>query len=217
MTESNQARALLFTLPQQEEIEAAQRLCCGRSCSACETPAGFAWRKRAVDLSALVEMAVRRELTAGERRAVELHWYGGLSITETAAQLSVALPTASTTLQRAQRKIEQALYYAVQYQHDVASSALVPLAVRRALAVAAARHASPDTVGGRLRALREREALSPAAAAVQAGFYPARLAALECGRAQLRAEELLRLSAFYQVPMEWIMKGADQNDAIHAL
>ncbi|MBR2731486.1 MAG: transcriptional regulator [Clostridia bacterium] len=210
-------RALLFTTPQREEIEAAQRACCGRCCSACEAPAAYAWRKRAVDLSALVDQAIRSELTAPERQALLLHWYRGLSVSDTAQALGVSRPTASVTLRRAQQKLEQVLQYVVQYQHDVTSSALVPLAVRRAAVVAAARAGMPDAVGERLRVLREREAIALSDAAALSGVAQERLASIEAGQAQLSAAELLRLSAFYQVPADFLLKGVDQNDGDVAL
>ena len=213
MVDSNRDRlnALLFSPPQQEEIEAAQRVCCGRICSACESPAAYAWRKRAVDLSVLVDQAIRRELTAQERQAVLLHWYRGLTVSQTAQALGVSRPTASVTLQRAQRRLEQALQYVVQYQHDVETRAIVPLAVRRAAVVAAAQAGMPDAVGDRLRVLREREAIAPDTAAQLTEIAPARLAALESGAELPRTDELLRLSAFFQVPAEFLLKGVDQH------
>ena len=213
MVDSNRdrQRALLFTPPTREEIEAAQRACCGRVCSACEAPAAYAWRKRAVDLSVLVDQAIRCELTAAERQAVLLHWYRGLNISQTAQTLGISRSTASMTLQRAQRRLEQALRYVVQYQHDAPSPSLVPLAVRRAAVVAAARAGLPDAVGDRLRVLREREAIPPGEAAKLAGIAPKRLAVIEAGASLPCTEELLRLSAFYQVPADFILKGVDQN------
>ncbi|MBR4727230.1 MAG: sigma-70 family RNA polymerase sigma factor [Clostridia bacterium] len=215
--ERNPLEALLFTPPQQEEIEAAQRVCCGRSCSACEAPAAYAWRKRAVDLAALVDQAIRCELTAQERRAVLMHWYRGLSISETAQALGVSRPTVSVTLQRAQRRLEQVLRYVVAYQHDVNSDTLVPLAVRRAAAVASARARMPEAIGKRLRVLREREAIPCETAAALLSFSPERLAALEAGRVTLRTGELLKLSGFFQVSTDLILKGADRNDGSDAL
>lgn len=213
MTESDQLRALWFSMPQQEEIEAAQRACCGRVCTGCEAPAAYAWRKRTVDLAVLLEQAVQQELTARERAAVRLHWFRSMSVRETAKALALSPSTVGGTLCRAQQKIEHALQYVVQYQHDVTAPSLVPLAVRMAAAVAAARDWLPEAVGPRLLALRLREALPLAAVAQAVDLPEARLAALESGKAELRAAELLRLSAFYLVPMEWIMKGADEDES----
>ncbi|MBQ6266863.1 MAG: sigma-70 family RNA polymerase sigma factor [Clostridia bacterium] len=212
-----QLQAMLFTPPQKEEIEAAQRVCCGRGCSACEAPAAYAWRKRAVDLSALVDQAVRRELTAPERRAVVLHWYRGFSVSETAQALGVSRPTVSVTLQRALRRLEQVLQYVVAYQHDLQTTALVPLAVRRAAAVSSARAFLPASVGARLRTLREREAIPCETAASLLGFQSDRLESLEAGRVTLRTSELLKLSGFYQVSTDLILKGADRNDGRDAV
>ena len=51
---------IIFRYPSKEEIKAAQLACCGRCCDACETPAEYAWRKRSVDLSVLLENAIEK-------------------------------------------------------------------------------------------------------------------------------------------------------------
>ena len=102
-----------LSYPSREEIRAAQLACCGRCCNACEAPAAYAWRKREVDMSFLLEKAIQKELTEAERGVISEFWFEEKTLTEIARKRNIAASSVKGTLGRAQAKLEKVLSYAV--------------------------------------------------------------------------------------------------------
>lgn len=192
--------------PDKDEIKAAQLACCGRNCSGCEAPAEYAWRKREVDMSLLLERAIQRELTDAERSAVMLHWFDGESITQISQRKNVSPTAVKKTLARAQEKLEHVLSYAVFYQQNIDADSIVPVVLGRARVIAAARNATGGGCGDRIARLRQSQCLSLEALGIATGINPTRLLKIEHG-ARPESDEVVAISEFFSVSTDYILKG----------
>lgn len=192
--------------PDKEEIRAAQLACCGRHCSACESPAEYAWRKREVDMALLLEKAIEKELSEAEKDAIMLHWYDGESVTEISQKKGVNPSAVKRTLDRAQEKLEKALVYAVFYQQNVISESIIPVALGRAKVISAARNAKGGRIGDRIARLRQGQCLTVKAVSNATDIKQTRLFGIERG-AEPETDEIVALSEFFSVTTDYILKG----------
>lgn len=198
---------ILFTFPDEEEIIAAQKLCCGRCCTACEVPAEYAWRKRDVDMSVLLEQAIENELSETERNAVRDCWYESMSVAEISSKRGISTSAVSVTLKRAQDKLCRVLGYAVKYQRGITDETAVPIFIGRARVIASARNFSGESLAQRVRNLRLSQNLSRKALSKGSLVSAGRIAAIESGKADPDIRELAALCAFFGVTADYIVKG----------
>lgn len=206
----NEKESAIYWYPDRDEIRAAQLACCGRHCSACEAPAEYAWRKREVDMSLLLEKAIRNELTDSERTAVILHWFSGKSISQISNEKGISPSAVKKTLDRANEKLEKALSYVVCYQQNIMSESVIPLIVGRARVIAAARNSSGINAGSRISGLRQSQCLTAEALCRATGISLPRLVKIEKG-SEPDCSELIALSDFFDVTTDYILKG-EKND-----
>ncbi len=188
----------------------AQKICCGRVCTLCESPAEYAWRKRTVDLAFLVRDAVEHDLSDAERETVEQYWFDGMTLTEITAETGRAPPNVARILQRAHKKLYTVLRHAVQYQYNLESPGLTPLAVRKAFAVCAAEKQSANSaqsLGDRLKGMRCRENIQPQKLAELSGITKNRLLSIEKSKILPNVHELLKLAAFFNTTTDFLLKG----------
>ena len=197
--------------PSEDEIKAAQRVCCGRCCKQCETPAEYAWRKREVDLSFLLERAIRTELTDFEREVIMGHWFDSKTITQLANSRGCSISLISKTLKNGEEKLERVLRYVVMYQENLFDESAVSIILGRARVISAARNVVGGSSGDRIRRLRLSQSIKPKSLARALGMTTARLKMLENG-AEPNSAELLSLSMFFEVTIDYILKGEKRND-----
>lgn len=195
-----------FVYPDKQEIKAAQLACCGRYCTSCESPAEYAWRKREVDMSLLLERAIHKELTETEKNAVMLHWYDGKSLTQISKEKGISAAAVKQTLDRANEKLEKVLSYAICYQQNIMTESIIPLAVGRARVIASARNSNEASAGERIARLIESQCLSRDALSCATGISVSRLLKIEKG-AEIDASEIIALSDFFNVTTDYILKG----------
>jgi len=193
------------TLPTREEAVRAQKICCGRVCSLCESPAEYAWRSRTVDLAMLVTQAVEQDLTETERETVTKYWYDDMTLTEIAAETGRAPPNVARTLERAHKKLFSVLRYVVQYQHNLESINFAPLAVRKALMTAAMEKQNPESCGERIKRLRVKENIPAQTLAGLLEMPKTRLLSIEKGKILPNAKELLKIAAFFNTTIDYIL------------
>jgi len=195
------------TLPTREEAVRAQKICCGRVCTLCESPAEYAWRSRTVDLALLVTQAVEQDLTEAERETVTKYWYEDMTLTEIAAETGRAPPNVARTLERAHKKLFSVLRYVVQYQHNLENTKLTPLAVRKALMTAAMEKQNPESCGERIKRLRVKENIPAQTLAGLLEIPKSRLLSIEKGKISPNGEELLKIAAFFDTTTDYILQG----------
>ncbi len=195
-----------ITYPDEDEMKAAQRICCGRVCNECETPVAYAWRKREVDLSLLLEYAIRNELTETEQKIVEDRWYNSLTFSQIAQNRGVSVAAVRKTSERAIEKLERVLKYVVFYQRDLMNESVVPASVGRARVILSAKNMTSGDTGTRIRYLRLSKGFSAETVALSTGISKKRLCEIESGR-NPDAEEIFLLSEFFDVTEGYILKG----------
>lgn len=192
--------------PSRDEIITAQRACCGRCCTQCESPAEYAWRKRDVDMAILLEKAIANELTETEREAVRLHWFDFESVTAIAEKKGINPSAVNRTLARAQEKLERVLKYAVFYQNQQKNESIIPLVLGKARVISAARSAVGGSTGDRITRLRQSQNLTKEILASVLGISKKRLDELERDAVPY-GDELSALSSFFEVSADFILKG----------
>ena len=195
-----------ITYPSEEEMRAAQLLCCGRVCKECETPAAYAFRKREVDLALLLEIAIENELTDKEKKVIEERWYNSLSLSEISRNLGVSPSAVKRTSDRALEKLERVLRYVVFYQRDITEESIVTVSVGRARVIASARNGVSDKIGLRLKNLRLGKGLSVEAVGKATGVTSKRIEEIEKGDMP-KTDELIIFSDFFAVTTDYILKG----------
>ena len=198
-----------ITYPDEDEIKAAQLLCCGRVCKECETPAAFAWRKREVDLALLLEYAIENELTETERGIVEDKWYNSMSMSQIARNRGVSAAAVRKTSERAIEKLESVLKYIIFYQRDLMNESVIPAAVGRARVILSARNKKSNDIGDRIRCLRIAEGLSSELLCKATGIDKKRITEIENGDFPDMAEIII-FSEFFGVTTDYLLKG-DRN------
>lgn len=164
-------------------------------------------RRKMIDLAQIVHSVIENELTDVQQAMIRYRYYENLSATQIAEQTHVSLSAVVKTLQRAEEKVQHAMQYVVQYQYDLRNLDVLPCAVREALVTAAGRYGRGRDVADRLRRLRSGECLSLPAVSIGTHIPERRLHALEEGEALPDCGELLRLSAYYDVSTDAILKG----------
>ncbi|NLP48587.1 MAG: helix-turn-helix domain-containing protein [Clostridiales bacterium] len=190
-----------------EETAAALANCCGKLCKMCEPPDDYAYRRRSVDLANLLTRAVENDLTALEREAVTLFWFEGMTLTEIAQRTGRAPPNISRSLDRAKEKLHLFLKAAVQYQHDLEDDSLTPLALQKAMMVAAAAKQKPGSTGGRIKKERLARNIDLPALAPALNMTQRRLKAAEEDKIRLYADELLDIANFFDLKVDYLLKG----------
>lgn len=209
MKNENTDTAEIFAFPSEEEIKAAQLACCGRNCSACESPAEYAWRKRSVDLAVLLESAIEKELSETEKGIITAFWFEDKSISVIADERSISPAAVHSNLERAQLKLKNVLEYTVRYQNDILPhSPLIPLALAKARVIAAARMCNGKTVGERIRDLRVSENYPRSSLVKVLGISEIRLKNIEKSVVSPDVSETVAFSEFFGVTTDYILKGA---------
>ncbi len=192
--------------PDEEEMRAAQLACCGRFCNACETPAEYAWRKREIDMSLLLERAIEDELTETEEEIVKEYWFDSESLKSVAEKHKIKPPTVRGTLNRAQKKIERVLRYVIFYQQGIMSESVVSAVVCRARVIASARNHSSQSISERIKNLRISQGFTVEKLKVSTGIPESRINEIENG-VVTDVSDLIVLSDFFNVTTDYILKG----------
>ena len=195
-----------ISYPDEEEIRAAQLACCGRVCKECESPAAYAWRKREVDMSLLLEFAVENELTENEKFIIEDMWFNSLSLSQSARKRGISVNAVKHTSERALRKLEHVLQYVVFYQRNIVDESIVPAAVGKARMIASARNFVAEDICQRIRNLRIGQGFSLRSLSKCMGMPVKRITEIERGDIP-EVDEIVSLSKFFAVTTDYLLKG----------
>ncbi len=157
-------------------------------------------------MALLLERAINRELSETERETVVDRWFNSLTQTQISRKRGISPAAVKNTLDRAQEKLERVLSYVVCYQQNVADESIIPLALGRARVIAAARNAAGGNSGNRLMRLRQSQSISKKSLSAATGIQISRIESLEGGDLP-KTDELLTLSEFFDVTVDYILKG----------
>lgn len=195
-----------ISYPSEEEMQAAQLACCGRVCKMCETPAAYAWRKREVDMSLLLEMAIENELTEKEKSIIRDKWFNSLSYSQIALNRGISPAAVKQTSDRALKKLENVLQYVVFYQRDIINESIVPAAAGRAKVILSAKKMKPVEIGERVSKLRLENGFSLRSFSLASRIPHKRVEEIERGCVP-SIEEIVCLSEFFAVTTDFLLKG----------
>ncbi len=202
--------AMDFSFPTPEERKAAMCVCCGSHCPGCESPDDYAWRRRDVDLSLLADEVIKTRLTERERAVVEAYWFDSMTVSGIAQRDGLCPSSVSRCLEKAQHKIYDALKFAVAYQHDIENTDFLPVAVRRAFAVSAARRFEPQTLGERIKKLRCSENIGEDMLCCALKLSQRTLRLIESGEKEPSLRQLTELAAFFGTTADYLLKGEEK-------
>lgn len=202
--------AMDFSFPTPEERKAAMCVCCGSHCPGCESPDDYAWRRRDVDLSLLADEVIKTRLTERERAVVEAYWFDGMTVSGIAQRDGLCPSSVSRCLEKAQHKIYDALKFAVAYQHNIENTDFLPVAVRRAFAVSAARRFEPHTLGERIKKLRCSENIGEDMLCCALKLSQRALRLIESGEKEPSLRQLTELAAFFGTTADYLLKGEEK-------
>ncbi len=200
---------LKLNYPDEEEIRQAVRACCGRCCTACETPVEYAWRKRETDMALLLDTAIERELTENERRVIYAHYFEEKSFPEIARDFSLTASTVRETRKRAERKLKKVLTYLYMYMRDTVTKPDFDLCLDNSFAISAAKKSEAETVGKRFRNLRVGRALTARKTSELLGIGQERINNIEEGKASPDAGEIRRICGAFGVSYEALLGGVN--------
>ena len=155
-------------------------------------------------------LLIKTRLTPRERQVTEAYWFDGSTISTIAQKLGVCPSSVSRCLDKAQRKIYDALSFTVKYQHDIESVEFLPIAVRRALAVSAAKRYEPNTLGGRIKKLRCSENIGEQLLCDALGMQIRTLRMVENGEKEPTLHQLAQLAGFFGTTADYLLKGEDK-------
>ena len=191
--------------PDEEEIRQAVKACCGRCCTACETPVEYAWRKRETDMALLLDTAIERELTENERRVIHAFYFEEKDCSEIAAEFSLTASTVRETRKRAERKLKKALAYLYMYMTDMVTKPDFDICLDNSFAVAAAKNQTGGSVGRQVRNLRVGRALTAKKASALLGIGRDRMRRIEQGKTNPDAPEIRRICGLYGVSYDALL------------
>ncbi len=199
--------AMDFSFPSPEERKAAMSVCCGSHCPGCESPDDYAWRRRDVDLSLLADEVIEKRLTPKEREVMTAYWFGGKTLSAIASEFGVCTSSVSRCLEKAQKKLYDALSCAVAYQHNIENIDFLPIAVRRALAVSAAKRFEPKNIGERIRKLRCSQNIGEQLLSEATGIPIKCLRAIEESGEMPTLSQIVLLAGFFETTTDYLLKG----------
>lgn len=194
-----------FDYPDEEEMKTAMKICCGRCCSACETPAEYAWRKRKVDMAELVEIAVENELTEKEKDVIRKLYYEDKKVSELNGGES-ARSSNYRTVNRALEKLRNSLKYVYMYQHDFIPRDDFLMPVEESLTMLSAKHKRSEDLASKLATERIKRGISLRKASAATGISRARLEKIEGGDTAPDIDELSAVCHAYGISAENLLK-----------
>ncbi len=171
----------------------------------------YVWRRRNITLSSVLRCVISEQLSPAESEIIRKHWFDGKSCSFIAREQGVNRSSVTRMFNKAMEKLNEYLKYVVMYQQSMKETHVLPLAVRSAFAINAAAVSDGKTVGARLAALREREAIDTYALADAVGTDIRRLTDIEEGKCLPETSELIRMSAFFEVTTDYILFGETDN------
>lgn len=206
MNITDKAETETISYPDEQEIKAAVRACCGRCCNACESPVEYAWRKRRVDLASLLEIAIEEELTDREKSVIKDLFYNEMTVTQLARRDDVSTSAVSLVACTAKEKLKKALRYVVMYQNDFADAGLTAPFVADAVTVSVASNITEGEINERIKAKRIANGFSVKKLAAVTGLDEGRIYRIESGSVLPDSGELMAFcGAFGVTPNELML------------
>ena len=165
-------------------------------------------QKRKQELNSLVRRVIKDELSAYDRRLVELHWYKGMSKSEIALMLGVD----RSTIHRHFNAINDTVYEKLKYAVELIYGRSGDMSAEKIIYETGKTYGSrinSDEISKRLKSLRASGCFTFELVSDKTGLSQLRLKQLEKRGSSLTMAELKRLTDFYNVSTDYIIFGKD--------
>jgi predicted DNA-binding protein YlxM (UPF0122 family) len=172
-----------------------------------ESPVEYIERKREIDTAALLEDVLKNELTQIELQIVTLYYFKSFSLSQIASETGVHRSTVLRRLETVNHKIYSNLKYVIKYQNNTYSSSVIPIAIRNAMALNAAKASMPSSVGGRITRLMHIFKIDEDTLCACLKIEPKRLYRIINGHIEPCVSEVVKISAFFDVSTDYLLIG----------
>ena len=173
----------------------------------CENRDSFVFRKRVLDLSHILDIIIRNELTQSERDIFIDSVLKEISQKEIAEKYNVTSSTVYRIRERAIKKAKHFLQYVFMYQRDCLNGNLTPLELKKIFTLSATRLSPQSSFSHRLRKLMAKENVSEGDISSCLDIRPADFNDLVSGQRLPNTTELLSLAAFFKTTTDYLLKG----------
>lgn len=195
----------------KEDLENAKLAFSRWQSSQQETLDEYMMRKRKIELIYLVRQVIENELSESDREIVNLHWYQGKNITETADIIGLSRSSTSRRLDGINDIIYDKLKYALQYRYgkDYSSSVRV---IIKSKDTACFFSDSEETLAQRVKKLRMNQGMTLEDARYMTGISKEHLEAIEKGKCQATAEDVRLIATAFKTSGDYIIFGKRKGD-----
>ena len=165
-------------------------------------------QRRKQELNLLVRKVLKEELSAYDRRLVELHWYKGMSKSEIALMLGVDRSTIHRHFAAINDTVYEKLKYAVELVYGRSGNMTAEKMICETGKTYGS-HINSDEISKRLRSLRASGCFTYELVSDKTGLSQLRLRQIEKRGSSMTMAELKRLTNFYNVSTDYIIFGTD--------
>lgn len=175
-----------------------------------ETIDEYLLRKRKIELICLVKKVIKNELDEKDREIVDLHWYNGKNITDTAKVLGIDRSSVSRRLDKINDIIYDKLKYAMEYRYgkDYSSSVKMIIKNKDALCLVSEDLSSPCK---RIRHLRLTQGFTLEDAQSMTGIDAHKLDDIEKGKREISVKDIIRIATAFKTSGDYIIFGSDKG------
>lgn len=179
-----------------------------------ESMSEFVHRRRTVNLSVLVRDAIENVLSENEKTVIRMFYYDKLSASQISNRLCLNKSTVTRTLSRAEEKLQKALGYVVRYQQGMMDVPCLPVAVRQAMMVDAARLGKWSDFPGEILRRMQAENISESTLSKGLELSAEHLHNILSGSDNPSPTEIVQFAAFFGVSTDALLKGAEHEHKI---
>lgn len=175
-----------------------------------ETIDEYLLRKRKVELNCLVKQVIKNELSDKDKEIVNLHWYKGMSITDTAKVLGIDRSSVSRRLDKINNIIYDKLKYAMEYRYGRDYSASVKMIIKNkdALCLVSEDLSSPCR---RIKNLRQTQGFTLEDVQSMTGISSRKLDEMEKGTRDISVRDVMRIATAYKASSDYIIFGLNKG------
>ena len=177
-----------------------------------ETVDQYLLRKRKVELNCLVKQVIKNELSEKDKEIVELHWYKGKNIKDTAEILGIDRSNVSRRLDKINDIIYDKLKYAMEYRYGKDYSASVKMIIKNkdALCLVSEDLSSPCK---RIKHLRQTQGFTLDDVQAMTGISTQKLDEMEKGARDISVRDIIRIATAYKASADYIIFGTNKGGA----
>ena len=164
--------------------------------------------KRKEELNSLVRKVIKQELSAFDRRLVELHWYKGMTKSEIALMLGIDRSTVHRHFTAINDTVYEKLKYAVELIYGPSGNMSAEKLIYET-GKSYSSHINSDEISKRVKSLRASGCFTIELVSDKTGISQLRLKQLERKGSTMTMAELKKLTDFYKISTNYIIFGAD--------